>query len=40
MNNRHWISVLLCGDVPTDFTERLIDKSYDLTDKKRKISAK
>lgn len=40
MNKRHWISVLLCGGVPVDFTRRLIEKSYDLTDKKRKISAK
>ena len=40
MNKRHWISVLLGGSVPMDFTERLIEKSYDLTDKKRKISAK
>ncbi len=40
MNKRHWISVLLIGSVPMDFTQRLIEKSYDLTDKKRKISAK
>ena len=40
MNKRHWISVLLIGSVPMDFTEHLIEKSYDLTDKKRKISAK
>ena len=40
MNKRHWISVLLCGGVPQDFTERLIEKSYYLTEKKRKISAK
>jgi predicted DNA-binding protein (MmcQ/YjbR family) len=36
MNKRHWISVILNGSVPVDFTERLIEKSYDLTDKKRK----
>ena len=40
MNKRHWISVLLIGSVPMDFTEHLIEKSYDLTDKKRKISVK
>ena len=39
MNKRHWISVLLCGAVPVDFTQRLIEKSYDLTYKKRKISS-
>lgn len=36
MNKRHWISVILGGDVPLDFTERLIENSYDLTQKKRK----
>jgi predicted DNA-binding protein (MmcQ/YjbR family) len=40
MNKRHWISVILNGSVPLDFTQRLIEKSYGLTDKKRKISAK
>ena len=39
MNKRHWISVILNGSVPLDFTQRLIEKSYGLTDKKRKISA-
>lgn len=37
MNKRHWISVILNGTVPLDFTERLIEKSYDLTYKKRKV---
>ena len=40
MNKRHWISVILNGSVPVDFTERLTEKSYDLTRKKRKISSK
>ena len=40
MNKRHWISVILDGGVPCDFVERLTEKSYDLTDKKRKISGK
>ena len=40
MNKRHWISVILNGSVPEDFTERLIEKSYDLTEKKRKIRNK
>jgi len=39
MNKRHWISVILNGSVPVDFTERLIEKSYDLTYKKRKNSS-
>jgi predicted DNA-binding protein (MmcQ/YjbR family) len=40
MNKRHWISVILEHDVPRDFTERLIEKSYDLTMKKSKTFAK
>ena len=40
MNKRHWISVILNGSVPVDFTERLTEKSYDLTRKKRKVSSK
>ncbi len=40
MNKRLWISVILNGTVPLDFTERLIEKSYDLTYKKRKVCAK
>ncbi len=34
MNKRHWVSVLLNGTVPTEFTSLLIEKSYDLTKKK------
>ena len=40
MNKRHWISVILGGTVPLDFTEHLIEKSYDLTAKKSKTFAK
>ncbi len=40
MNKRLWISIILDGTVPTDFTERLVEKSYDLTYKKRKVCAK
>lgn len=40
MNKRHWISVILESGVPLDFAQRLIEKSYDLTEKKRKTSAK
>ena len=40
MNKRHWISVILDGGVPSDFVERLTEKSYALTEKKRKNSAK
>lgn len=40
MNKRLWISVILNGTVPLDFTERLIEKSYDLTLKKRKVCTK
>ena len=40
MNKRHWISVILNGSVPEDISERLIDKTYDLTDKKRKTYIK
>lgn len=40
MNKRHWISVLLGQGVPEDFTQRLIEKSYDLTEKKRKTRTK
>ena len=36
MNKRHWISVILNGSIPEDFTERLIAKSFDLTYKKQK----
>lgn len=36
MNKRHWISVLLNGSVPMAFCETLIEKSYDLTQKKTK----
>jgi predicted DNA-binding protein (MmcQ/YjbR family) len=36
MNKRHWISVILNGSVPIDFTKRLVEKSFDLTDKKKK----
>jgi predicted DNA-binding protein (MmcQ/YjbR family) len=40
MNKRHWVSVILNGSVPEDFTERLVGKSYDLTFKKLKVSKK
>ncbi|MBQ9746585.1 MAG: MmcQ/YjbR family DNA-binding protein [Clostridia bacterium] len=40
MNKRHWISVILEGGVPLDFTERLIEKSYALTEKKCKTRKK
>ena len=40
MNKRHWISVILNGVVPEDFTARLIEKSYNLTCKKKKNVAK
>ena len=40
MNKRHWVSVILNGSVPEDFTDRLVEKSYDLTLKKRKVSKK
>lgn len=36
MNKRHWISVILNGSIPEDFTEKLIAKSFDLTYKKQK----
>ena len=36
MNKRHWISVILNGSVPEDFTQRLITKSFDLTDTNKK----
>ena len=36
MNKRHWISVILDGSVPDDFMERLIEKSFDMTNKKQK----
>ena len=31
MNKRHWISVVLCADVPDGQTEQLITLSYDIT---------
>ena len=34
MNKRHWISVILNDTVPMEFCEILIQKSYDLTEKK------
>lgn len=36
MNKRHWITVILDGDVPNGELERLIDQSYSLVVKKLK----
>ena len=36
MNKNHWISIILNYTVPSDVTETLIDRSYDLTAKKTK----
>lgn len=30
MNKKHWNTVVLTGDVPSDLVRRMIDESYDL----------
>lgn len=36
MNKRKWVSVLMDGSVEKSLVERLIDRSYALTERKRK----